>query len=316
MTALAAGIHADVPESVYHADPCAEPSLSSSVAKVLIGQSPMHARWMHPRLNPAHFLPTDPTKAMERGSAIHALILGKGAAVEVLPFDDFRKKEAQIARDAARLAGRIPLLAADAAEVRLVVDAARAQIEARPDLAGFFAPGRSEVTGIWQDHGAMCRMRVDRLPDDVTRNPFPTIYDVKTTGLSAKPEDFGKQMFAMGYDISAAFYSRGLRALFPHIRHTRMVFIVVEQDPPYALSAIEVAGEAIVHAEESVDLAVRTWARCIAANDWPGYDPEIFRLGDVPAWRGMSSEIRKMAMQTRLDRWQRPADAAAAAAAG
>lgn len=306
VAALAPGLHPDVPEAVYHADPCDEPSLSSSIAKVLLDQSPQHARWHHPRLNAAAYQPSEPTKAMDRGSAIHAMLLGKGQAVEVLPFDDFRKKDAQIAREGARLAGRIPLLAADAAEVRLVVDAARVQIEARPDLAGFFAPGRSEVTGVWRDHGATCRMRIDRLPDNALVTPFPTIFDLKTTGMSAKPEDFSRQVFSLGYDISAAFYTRGLTALRPHIRRARMVFIVLEQEPPYALSAIEVAGEAIAHAEEAVDLAIRTWARCIKANDWPGYDRETFRLGDVPAWRGMSNEILKMAMRTRLDRWQRP----------
>ena len=35
----------------YHADPCVTASLSSSIAKILIEQSPMHAWMAHPRLN-------------------------------------------------------------------------------------------------------------------------------------------------------------------------------------------------------------------------------------------------------------------------
>lgn len=47
------GVH-DLDESTYHADPCAAPSLSSSIAKVLLFKSPLHARYCHPKLNPQH----------------------------------------------------------------------------------------------------------------------------------------------------------------------------------------------------------------------------------------------------------------------
>lgn len=34
------GLYLEVPERIYHADPCPSPSLSASVANVLIDQSP------------------------------------------------------------------------------------------------------------------------------------------------------------------------------------------------------------------------------------------------------------------------------------
>ena len=41
---LDTGIHHGVPEARYHSDPCAEPSLSNSIAKLLVRQSPLHER--------------------------------------------------------------------------------------------------------------------------------------------------------------------------------------------------------------------------------------------------------------------------------
>ena len=55
-------------EHQYHADPCPEPSLSCSLAKVLLAASPKQAAWEHPRLNPK-WEPGPSKKHMELGSA-------------------------------------------------------------------------------------------------------------------------------------------------------------------------------------------------------------------------------------------------------
>ncbi len=47
---LAQGIHLSVPSAVYFADPAAQPSLTQSIAKILIEKSPLHAWHEHPRL--------------------------------------------------------------------------------------------------------------------------------------------------------------------------------------------------------------------------------------------------------------------------
>jgi len=44
----------DIPDKEYHADPCPVPSLSSTLARTLLNQSPLHAWTKHPRLNPDH----------------------------------------------------------------------------------------------------------------------------------------------------------------------------------------------------------------------------------------------------------------------
>lgn len=303
------GLFGDVPEARYHQDPIGPaPSLSSSIAKVLIDQSPAHARWAHPRLNPDFDRGDEKYNAARaKGSAAHRLLLGAGAEIAVIDYDNFLKKDAQLERDAAIAAGETPLTRIAYEEVLAMVDAARTQIEQIPDLHGLLGDGQSEVTGVWQERDVWCRMRIDKLPTEALTEPFPRFYDLKTTGLSAHPDDYQRHMFDMGYDVSAAFYTRGLQRLLPHIRQVEMVFVAIEQEPPYGVSAMSFGGQAIEEAAMKVDLAIETWRHCIGTNRWPMYGAGISRI-DPPAWRSMAHEMRAMAMRTRLDQWQRPHD--------
>src|SRR4051794_11565577 len=99
MTVREQGIHLDVPPSEYFADPCSQPSLTQSIAKLLIDRSPLHAWYSHPKLNP-DFKPDDSTK-FDVGNIAHKLLLGRGKDIEVLEFSDWRTKNAQLARDIA-----------------------------------------------------------------------------------------------------------------------------------------------------------------------------------------------------------------------
>ena len=64
----------------YHADPCPAPSLSSSIARKLLGYSPLHAAHEHPRLNPAFVEVHD--EKWDRGTVAHAYLLqGEKACV-------------------------------------------------------------------------------------------------------------------------------------------------------------------------------------------------------------------------------------------
>ncbi len=107
--ALPVGIHYDVAAARYHADPCVKPSLSSSIAKILLEKTPRHAWYAHPRLNPDFAANTD-TK-FDLGSVVHELMLGKGVGYAVIKAADYRAKTAQAARQAAREEGKVPLLA-------------------------------------------------------------------------------------------------------------------------------------------------------------------------------------------------------------
>lgn len=305
MIALGAGLHPDVPESVYHADPAPEPSLSSSVARIMLGRSAMHARMAHPRLNPAYReAERKRDRALEIGTVAHKMMLGAGRSVDVIDADDYKTKAAQAARAEAYDVGNSPILRPDFDEAMALVEAGRVQL-ADTELAGIFDDGAPELTMIWRDGPAWCRSRVDFLPDAVRDGGHIIVPDYKTTAGSAHPDDFARTIFEQGYDVQAAFYERGLRALIPAIRTVEFVFVVQEQEPPYALSIVGLDGMALELAGKKADLAIRMWSTCLATGKWPGYTPEISRV-ELPNWRAERTELNNMILADRLARWQSP----------
>lgn len=274
----------EISEREYHADPLPVASLSHSIAKLLLQRSPLHAKFAHPRLT-AQPEREPPTAAMDKGSALHKLILGKGAEIKVLAYDDYRKNEAKEARDAARAAGLIPLLAEDYDNMRACATAALEQMREHPDLVDFFAPGQSEAVMAWRDGETWCRAMVDRLPD----NPRAPLYDVKLTGLSASPDGWERRLITE-YATQAAFYREGAEAI-RGVEPGPMMFIVVEDTPPYAVSVIACAPSLMAYAEAEIARAKAIWARCMATGVWPGY-AAMTAYVEAPAWLQMRQEER------------------------
>lgn len=276
----------DMPESQYHADPCPAPSLSHSVAKLLLDRSPLHAKFAQPRLTVQPGEKTV-TPAMLRGTVFHALMLGKGAEIAVCQFPNWLSKEAKVAKADAIATGKTPILAEDYDNVRAAVTAATEQLRAHSDLEGFFAPCTSEAVIVWQDSGAWCRSMIDRRPDDVR---FP-LYDLKFTGVSANPEEFERR-YVREYATQDAFYRRGEKALTGVTRPATR-FIVVEAEPPYAVSVIASAPSLEHFAAQEIERAVDKWAQCIRSGIWPGY-PAITAHVECPAWLSMRAEERAL----------------------
>src|SRR5690606_29585641 len=106
----------------YYADPCPEPSLSQSIAHVLLAKSPLHAWLQHPRLGGKA---RAATKAMDEGSLVHALLLGQDDQIVEVDADSWRTNAAKEQRDAARAEGKIPVLAGELDDVRTAVNAIR-----------------------------------------------------------------------------------------------------------------------------------------------------------------------------------------------
>lgn len=301
------GLYPDIVEERYHADPVIEPSLSASVAKLLVHRSARHAWHAHPRLNKAKALEVEKAdKKKDIGTACHKIVLGKGRDIKIINYEDYKKKDAQIARDQALANGMVPILADDMREVEELAVAAKDQL-ADSDLAGYFeAPGQSELTMVWRDVGGIwCRGRIDRLPDKVREGGHVIMADLKTTSGSSHFDDWERVAYDMAYDTQCAFYPRGLRALIPSIATITFKFAVIEQKAPFGLSVIEFPGIAVSEAEEDVELAMKMWAVCRKTGKWPSYDGTTAYLDKAP-WRSSRSEGRRMALQNMLARWQRP----------
>lgn len=311
---LTEGLHPGVPEDAYHADPCHEPSLSASVAKLLISASPMHAWHAHPRLN-REWEPSTSTSRQDVGTAAHALLLGVGKGMVEVDAENWRTNAAKDARAKARAAGMVPVLATKAKAVRKMVEAARNQLAAPrivEQIGEAFADGAPEQTMIWRADGTLCRSRIDYGPKGGGGKRVVLI-DYKTTEGSAEPEAFGRHMDNMQYPLQAAFYEHGWRTLFPDTREFLFAFVAQETDAPYATSVVALSNPWRGMAREDVDEAIEIWRRCLKANYWPGYPREVCML-DAPSWTGKQREERKLLGMTPLSllkramEWQAPID--------
>lgn len=272
----------DIPATDYHADNVSDgPTLSASVAKLIIGKSPAHAFVAHPRLNPAYRNEDD---KFSIGTVAHAILLeGKAPldVVELCEFDSWRSNAAKEQAASARAAGRVPLLGKHYDDVCAMVSAAREQLARHAADPAPFTNGKAEQTIVWEDQGVKCRARLDWLHDDGS-----AVDDYKTTTRSAEPASWVRSsLFALGFDIQAAFYTRGIAAVFGAAVAGMMDWrwVVQECSPPYALSVITPGPDVFALANEKVDRALRVWGHCLETGDWPGYEPRV-ATAELPAW--------------------------------
>ena len=274
--ALVPGVH-QFDAAAYHADPCSEPSLSSSIAQVLIDKSPRHAWLQHPRLNPAY--KPDEDSRFDLGSAAHALLLeGANAKIAVIDAADWRTKGAKEQRDQARASGLFPILAKHDYALKAMVKAAHEAIE-ESELKGIFQDGKPEQTVIWREAGVWLRCRPDWLAND-----HRIILDYKTAE-NAEPEQFSRQIERMGYDFQAAFYSRS----FP--KPPAFIFLAQEIEPPYDCSLHGLSEAAIQIAAFNVERAINIWRGCMIRGKWPGYDKRI-HYAEPTTWALQKHEQR------------------------
>lgn len=273
------GIYIDVPTQDYFADPCPAPSLTQSVAKVLIDQSPLHAWHAHPRLNPDY--QHDDDRKFDVGNIAHKLMIGRGKDIVVIDFDDWRTKAAKEAREAAAAEGRLAVLGKHYSRAERMVAAAREQIDHR-GLADLFRDGDGEAVMAWQENGLWMRQMVDWLSPDRL-----TFADYKTTDMNAAPHVLGRMMASAGWPIQAAMAERGLTALLPKTpassAYRRFLFVVQEAEPPYCLNVVDIGHGPIAMGHKMLDRAVELWRACVTAGRWPGYPPEIV-TPEYPGW--------------------------------
>ena len=196
----------NVTEAAYHADPCVSPSLSQSVAHILVTESPRHAWLAHPKLGGSRERIT--SRVMDEGAILHKLLLGAGAQFEMVVADDWRTKAAKEARDTIVSEGKIAILAHNfeklkTAAERIFRNAANQGFPlglpgSRSELAIEFADYADPYK---RDRQILCRCRIDQVRND------HVIYDLKKV-RSANPKDIAKCIVQYGYDIQEVSYTR------------------------------------------------------------------------------------------------------------
>ena len=273
------GIYRGVAVNDYHADPCPEASLSQSIAKILIDKSPKHAWIAHPRLNP-NFEPDD-DKKFDLGNVTHSLILGRGKDFQILPFDDYRTKAAQQARDAALDEGKVAILHEQFTRAVIMAAEFRDQIGHHEDADAFSdVNGSKEVMVCWQEDGIWFRSLVDYLSDNLC-----TVDDYKSTGFSVAPHAIGSLAANAGWHIQAAFIERGLNVLDPdNMGRRKFRFIAQETEAPHALTVMHMDEHWMTMGRKQVNAAIGLWTRCIRSDRWPSY-PTRGVTPEFPGWK-------------------------------
>jgi hypothetical protein len=272
------GIYDAVPFDDYLADPCPQPSLSSSIALELVTRSPLHARHRHPRLGAA---PREESTTADLGSVAHDLLLHGEGKIVVVDADNWRTKAAREARDTARAEGRVPILAAKLDEARTMTDVAREFI-ATSEVRAEWERGASEQTIVVREAEAWLRCRPDRLS---VRDEFCGHY--KTTDGTARPEDFIRMtMRRMEYGFVLAFYQHVMLTAFGG---GRQFILAQEQNAPYACALIGLTPAKLAIESARVNVAVQTWRRCMASNVWPAYSGRV-HYAEPAAWELAQAE--------------------------
>lgn len=259
------GLYLGTPEDAYHADPCPAPSLSNSIAKVALSRSLEHAKAKHPRLSQ----PWDDeeeekyVEAQMIGSAAHSLAFGIGKPVVEFHLKKWTKKQDQDDRKASIEAGEIPLRSKSFRIAHAMADRARPEIARLVD--GSLV---AEAMLVWQERGGLWRRGlIDRMRGDAR-----VIVDYKTTARIAGPGEASAALYKSGFHMQEAFYKRGLDVLDPEgMGRRKFWFLYQEQEPPFAVCAIETDEAGRTWADEQVEAACNLWDRALVTDTWPGY---------------------------------------------
>ena len=253
----------DMDSEIYHADPCETPSLSAGmVNEILVAPARCFANSR--RLNPDWEEPEGQDR-FTIGTVRHVMFLEPhqfDQKVAVIQFDDYRSGAAKAARDAARDAGKTPILAKHMDKVR---EARKAFLDNAFTTAAFRG-GKFEQSMFWRHptYGFWCRARPDFMADAMTH-----MNDYKAT-TDANPEKFGKHAYDLGYHRRAAWYLEGAAILFGK-QPDHYWFCNQETKAPYLTSVVELDLMALDAGRMENDRAAWLFDRCLKTGDWYGY---------------------------------------------
>lgn len=280
----APGLHRNVPFEDYWS----WEAVNSAILKGFAGKTPAHVRYEIDHGGKAR------TKALDLGLLTHIAVLEPErfeASIVVPPKVDrrFKKGKALWAEFEAAAEGKQLV---DADDYRKAV-AMRDALLAHPTAGEFLrSRGVTELSLLWEDkaNGLREKARIDKVG---TIGEWPIVGELKTA-RDASRRGFESAIYKFGYAIQAVHYLAGLQALVPVPEGNpfrRLVFMVVESEPPHAVACYELDDATLAQAEDERQRYLRTWRLCVERGEWPAYGNGI-ELASYPSWvfRSWSSE--------------------------
>lgn len=219
-------------------------------------------------LSPAHYLAAvrRDSYAMERGRALHSLVLG-GARVIPYPGKTRQGKEwtaFKAANDGAEI-----LTATEYAKVQGMADSVK-----RHKVAMQLLEGQHEVEVNWSYLGRACQSHID-----VIGGGGSMVTELKTT-VSSEPDRFAWQARRLWYFGQLAFYMEAVQQAGLGTA-TDAYVVAVEAAEPYVVTCMRATERALELGRKCMRLWMERLLGCEAANDWPGYVQGIVDL-DAP----------------------------------
>lgn len=264
------GIHADVPEAVYHQR--VHGVAGKGILDIIRAAPAKYRAWLAG-------VEEEETEALTFGKAFHMALLQPAlfeTTYVVEPaFGDCRKKDNKARRDEWRLvnADKLTLSPEDMTTIKGMV----ASVRAHPLAGRMVADGQPELTIRWADPdtGLECKAR----PDYYVRR-LAMACDVKTT-RDASFESFRRDAARHGYHRQDAFYRNAFAAVGAPIDH--FVFIAVEKTAPHLVALYSLDTDDIRKGYASVTNDMARFRECLETDVWPGYEPTIQTL-TLPPW--------------------------------
>lgn len=262
------------------------PRLSPSSAKLIL-RSPAHCYAGHRLLGGGNGA-EESTDAQNTGKILEALVYNQSLDQQfvILPFDEYRTKEAKAARDEAIAQRKTPIKEKDLAEFQSAAERIKAQLKEQGIV---FQGGEYQKLIEWTCEltGANCKGYIDYWSPDTA-----IIWDLKCVA-DASPTKLVRSFVDYGWDIARAAYTDGINTLHPELAgRTRMLFAVAETEPPYLVHLYEAGGEMRLLGDEKWHRAKQIWVDSLERNWWPGYFTGIAQLNPTP-WQmaALSAEI-------------------------
>lgn len=283
----------EISNSDYHADRTAE---SSSTLKTILQSVELyHGRYV------TGDIVKEPTEAMKFGSAFHVFSLERddfGNRYAFGPPVEYVSDDGKVREPLNRGSGKHERWkehrkfyadwceANEGKEFRDPAEEAQmammlGQLKSHQEAWDLIAPvlegkGSTEKRVRFEYRGIQCKCAFDVLCQ------HPVSVDVKTTGEAGR--DFhSKQIYELGYYISAAFYHIGYQAIFGR-KLESYKFAFVHKNPPYEVELYTLKKKALEAGFRQVNLAIDRLKACrefdVFRNTTHGEEVEI----DIPGW--------------------------------
>ncbi len=287
-------LHRGMDFPTYLEDPADMPSLSSSTVKALLQTAPKRVWFETKRLNPA--AKDKRKREFALGTAAHAVLVGMGEKINIIPYDSFRKKDAKEMRDEAYDRGHTPILEDDMDRVNEMAEAGIEAFAKNPDIGDLFGKHADSVIRegsiFWREMNIACRCRPDFCLLSTTSQPLIVHY--KTTDNQINTPGLPRYAAGLGWEFIAAHYEAGVKALTGH--DPVQFFAFQESQPPYLTRVLKLQDAFTGAGRMRRQRAMQIWARCTMTNTWPGYINRTTEIS-VPPWHETQQIAEKDAEQ-------------------